>query len=86
MTIGYLLGIITVTVGGIPFALGSSAGCLLAGIFVSYFRSRNPEFGGPVSEGARSFLQDFGLNMFVAGLAAALFRTDCPKLPLWFSR
>jgi len=42
----------------------------LAGIFVSYFRSRNPEFGGPVSEGARSFLQDIGLNMFVAVLAA----------------
>jgi putative transport protein len=70
MAIGYLVGIITVTVGGIPFALGSSAGCLLAGIFVSYFRSRNPEFGGPVSEGARSFLQDIGLNMFVAVLAA----------------
>ena len=51
MMIGYLVGIISVTLGGIPFALGTSAGCLLAGIFVSYFRSRNPEFGGPVSEG-----------------------------------
>jgi putative transport protein len=70
MAIGYLVGIISVTIGGIPFALGTSAGCLLAGIFVSYFRSRNPEFGGPVSEGARSFLQDIGLNMFVAVLAA----------------
>ena len=70
MAIGYLVGIISVTAGGIPFALGTSAGCLLAGIFVSYFRSRNPEFGGPVSEGARSFLQDIGLNMFVAVLAA----------------
>ncbi len=70
MVIGYLVGIVSVTVGGIPFALGTSAGCLLAGIFVSYFRSRNPELGGPVSEGARSFLQDIGLNMFVAVLAA----------------
>jgi putative transport protein len=70
MAIGYLVGIISLTLGGIPFALGTSAGCLLAGIFVSYFRSRNPEFGGPVSEGARSFLQDIGLNMFVAVLAA----------------
>ena len=70
MMIGYLVGIISVTLGGIPFALGTSAGCLLAGIFVSYFRSRNPEFGGPVSEGARTFLQDIGLNMFVAVLAA----------------
>ncbi|MDJ0950211.1 MAG: transporter [Alphaproteobacteria bacterium] len=70
MAVGYLVGIFTVTIGGIPFALGSSAGCLLAGICVSYLRSRNPEFGGPVSEGARSFLQDIGLNMFVAVLAA----------------
>ena len=70
MVIGYLVGIITVKISGIPFALGTSAGCILAGIAVSYFRSRNPEFGGPIHEGARSFLQDFGLNVFVAVLAA----------------
>jgi putative transport protein len=70
MVVGYLIGIVTLTLGGIPFALGTSAGCLLMGIFVSYFRSVNPEFGGPVNEGARTFLQDIGLNMFVAVLAA----------------
>ncbi|MCB2009814.1 MAG: hypothetical protein R3C70_02810 [Geminicoccaceae bacterium] len=70
MALGYLVGILSIEVAGIPMALGTSAGCLLAGIFVSYFRSRNPEFGGPVDEGARSFLQDIGLNMFVAVLAA----------------
>jgi len=70
MAIGCVVGMLTLTIGGIPFALGTSTGCLLAGIFVSYFRSRNPEFGGPVDEGARSFLQDIGLNMFVAVLAA----------------
>jgi putative transport protein len=70
MAVGYLVGIVTFTFGGIPFALGTSAGCLLMGIFVSYFRSVNPEFGGPVNEGARTFLQDIGLNMFVAVLAA----------------
>ncbi|WP_138934420.1 aspartate:alanine exchanger family transporter [Roseovarius arcticus] len=70
MLVGYLVGIATVTISGIPFALGTSAGCILAGICVSYFRSRNPEFGGPVHEGARSFLQDFGLNAFVAVLSA----------------
>jgi putative transport protein len=70
MLVGYVVGILSVNIAGIPFALGTSAGCLLMGIFVSYFRSRNPEFGGPVSEGARSFLQDIGLNMFVAVLAA----------------
>jgi len=70
MLVGYLVGILSVTISGIPFALGTSAGCMLAGIFVSYFRSRNPEFGGPVDEGTRSFLQDIGLNLFVAVLAA----------------
>ena len=70
MLVGYLVGIITVHIAGIPFALGTSAGCILAGVAVSYFRSRNPEFGGPVHEGARSFLQDFGLNAFVAVLSA----------------
>lgn len=70
MSIGYIVGTLSVTLGGIPFALGTSAGCLLAGIFVAYLRSRNPQFGGPVSEGARSFLQDIGLNVFVAVLGA----------------
>ncbi|RPA22427.1 MULTISPECIES: transporter [Shewanella] len=70
MLVGYLVGVITITISGIPFALGTSAGVIMAGIGVSYFRSRNPNFGGPVNEGARSFLQDFGLNAFVAVLAA----------------
>ena len=70
MLVGYLVGVITITISGIPFALGTSAGVIMAGVGVSYFRSRNPNFGGPVNEGARSFLQDFGLNAFVAVLAA----------------
>lgn len=70
MLAGYLVGIVTVTISGIPFALGTSAGVIMAGVGVSYFRSRNPNFGGPVHEGARSFLQDFGLNAFVAVLSA----------------
>jgi putative transport protein len=70
MLAGYLVGIVTVTISGIPFAFGTSAGVIMAGVGVSYFRSRNPNFGGPVHEGARSFLQDFGLNAFVAVLSA----------------
>ena len=70
MLAGYLVGIVTVTISGIPFAFGTSAGVIMAGVGVSYFRSRTPNFGGPVHEGARSFLQDFGLNAFVAVLSA----------------
>ncbi len=70
MAIGYIAGSLSVSIAGIPFALGTSAGCLLAGIMVAYFRSRNPEFGGPVAESTRSFLQDIGLTVFVAVLGA----------------
>lgn len=70
MAIGYGVGKLSVTMGNIPFALGTSAGIILTGILVSAMRARNPLFGGPVNEGARALLQDLGLNMFIAVLAA----------------
>lgn len=72
LLIGYVCGHFSVTLGGIPFALGTSAGCMLTGIIFSFLRTRNPAFGGPMSEGARSFLQDIGLSLFVAVLAATV--------------
>jgi putative transport protein len=42
---------------------------MLAGILISTLRSRYPLFGGPVSEGARSLLQDLGLDLFIAVVA-----------------
>lgn len=72
LLIGYIFGHFSVTIAGIPFALGTSAGCMLTGIVFSFLRTRNPAFGGPMSEGARSFLQDIGLNLFVAVLAATV--------------
>ena len=70
LAIGYCIGLLTLKVGGIPFALGTSAGCMLTAIGVATLRTWNPGFGGPVSEGARSFIQDIGLNVFIAVLAA----------------
>ncbi|MCZ6500517.1 MAG: transporter [Gammaproteobacteria bacterium] len=70
MSIGFMVGQLSVKVAGIPFALGTSAGIIMAGIIVSTLRTRNPNFGGPVSNGARDLLQDLGLNMFIAVLAA----------------
>ena len=72
LLIGFVVGKLSVTLGGIPFALGTSAGCMLTGIMFAYFRTRNPAFGGPMSEGARSFLQDIGLSLFVAVLASSV--------------
>ena len=70
LVIGYLFGHFSVTIADIPFALGTSAGCMIAGILFSWWRTKNPAFGGPMSEGARSFVQDIGLNVFIAVLAA----------------
>lgn len=72
MTMGFIIGHASVQISGIPFALGTSAGCMLMGIMVSWLRTRNPDFGGPTSEGARSFLNDIGLSLFVAVLAAGV--------------
>jgi len=72
LTLGFIIGHASVKIGGIPFGLGTSAGCMLMGILVSWLRTRNPDFGGPTSEGARAFLNDIGLNIFVAVLAATV--------------
>ena len=72
LLVGFIVGHASVTIGGIPFALGTSAGCMLMGILISWLRTRNPDFGGPTSEGARAFLNDIGLSMFVAVLAAGV--------------
>ena len=70
LVIGYIVGHLSIKIAGIPFALGTSAGCMVAGILFSWWRTSNPAFGGPMSEGARSFIQDIGLNVFIAVLAA----------------
>ena len=72
LTMGFIIGHASLKFGGIPFGLGTSAGCMLMGILVSWLRTRNPDFGGPTSEGARAFLNDIGLNIFVAVLAATV--------------
>ena len=68
IAIGYAVGLISINIGGIPFSLGTAAGVMLAAIIVATLRARNPRFGGPVNEGARSLLQDIGLSIFVVVL------------------
>jgi putative transport protein len=69
LAIGYIIGYLSITLGGIPISLGTPAGVMLAGIAISTLRSHFPLFGGPVSEGARSLLQDLGLDLFIAVVA-----------------
>jgi putative transport protein len=69
LAIGYIIGYLSIKVGGIPVSLGTPAGVMLAGIGISTLRSHFPLFGGPVSEGARNILQDLGLDLFIAVVA-----------------
>jgi len=66
LAIGFVVGSLHVTIGRIPVGLGAPAGVMLAGIALSILRARWPRFGGPVSEGARSLLQELGLDVFIA--------------------
>ena len=64
MVVGYLIGEISFEINGTAVALGSGLGCLVSGLIVGYLRTRHPKLGG-VNTGAASFLQSFGLAVFV---------------------
>ncbi len=64
MVLGSLLGAVTVKLFGIPISLGSAGGLLLAGIVISFLRSRHPTFGN-IPGGARAILEDIGLTIFI---------------------
>jgi putative transport protein len=63
--LGGLVGVLNVTVGGIPFGLGTSVGALLAGLVAGYLRSRSPTFGN-VPAGAQWIFDTFALTVFIA--------------------
>lgn len=65
IAIGCLIGVLSVTVCGIPLSLSASGGALIAGLFLGWLRNRRPTFGripGPVVW----FMDNMGLNMFIA--------------------
>ena len=65
---GYLAGLATISMGGIPVGLGAMGGVVVAGMAVSIARSVNPALGGPMPEGARAFLESIGVDLFVTAL------------------
>ncbi|MEM9790920.1 MAG: aspartate-alanine antiporter [Planctomycetota bacterium] len=64
MTLGVLIGMITVKLGGVPVTLGTGGGCLLSGLLFGWLRSVHPQFAA-LPSGASNFLRDFGLAVFV---------------------
>jgi putative transport protein len=65
---GYLVGLLTIPVHGIPVGLGTMGGIVVAGMVVATLRSMNPALGGPMPEGARAFLEGIGVDLFVTTL------------------
>ena len=65
---GALLGAIPVPLFGIRISFGAAA-VLMTGIVFGWLKTRHPAFGGPISEGARSLMEEMGLNVFTSALA-----------------
>ncbi|MDM0046835.1 aspartate-alanine antiporter [Variovorax dokdonensis] len=63
--VGGLLGVLSVTVGGVPISLSTSGGALLAGLFLGYYRTIKPKFG-QIPAPALWVLNNLGLNVFIA--------------------
>ncbi len=68
---GTLLGLLSVTIAGIPITLGIGGGVLLSGLIFGWLRSVHPTFGR-IPGGAQWIFTDLGLNLFIAcvGLTA----------------
>jgi putative transport protein len=73
ITLGTLVGLIVVHVGGLPITLGVGGGVLVAGLVFGWLRSVHPTFG-QMPSGSQWLLTDLGLNLFIAcvGLSAAV--------------
>jgi putative transport protein len=64
--LGVLLGaILTIPIGHLRIALGTSVGTLLVGVVVGWLRSVKPWFGN-IPDGAIHFMKEIGLAAFVA--------------------
>ncbi len=68
---GSLIGLLSVTVGGVPVTLGAGGGVLVSGLFFGWLRSRKPVWG-QIPIPAQWVFTDLGLNLFIAcvGLTA----------------
>jgi putative transport protein len=65
IVIGFLIGKISVKVGGVPLTLATGGGCLLSGLAFGWFRAKRPTIG-QYDPAAASVIKDFGLAAFIA--------------------
>jgi len=67
MSLGFLIGMISIPLFGISIGLGSGLGCLLSGLGFGWIRS-NYKNHAELPKGASNFLRDIGLSIFVASV------------------
>jgi putative transport protein len=72
VTVGMLIGKLTLHLGSVPLSLGTGGGALLAGLVFGWFRSRHRLIGN-LPPAAAAGMKDLGLATFIAavGLSAA---------------
>lgn len=71
IAVGALIGAVSLHIGGVPVSLSTSGGALIAGLVLSWLRSKHPTFGR-IPDSAVWIFNNVGLNMFIAviGIAA----------------
>jgi putative transport protein len=67
IALGSLIGLITVSIGGVAIGLGTAGGLLIVGIAFGYLGSVNPTFGR-VPGAARYLLSELGLMLLMASI------------------
>ena len=65
--VGILVGMISLTVAGVPVGLGTGGGCLISGLIFGWLKSRYQTFGNLPASTAQ-YLRDFGLAVFIASV------------------
>jgi len=67
IALGVLIGLLSITIGGVPIGLGSAGGLLTAGILVGLLNATRPTVG-KFPDAARWVLMEFGLLTFMTGV------------------
>jgi putative transport protein len=67
ITVGLIVGALSVSIAGISVGLGTAGGLLTAGLVIGYLRVLHPTFGR-VPGAARWIFMEMGLMMFMAGV------------------
>lgn len=65
--IGFLIGQISISIGGIAISLGTSGGLLLMGLILGYLRSTHPSFGR-IPPATLWVFKELGLLLFLEGI------------------